>query len=64
MPVRNGTGPDGRGVGRGLGRGLKPGKGPGGNCICPECGTKVPHQPGTPCTVIKCPDCGNKMTRE
>ncbi len=64
MPGKNGTGPLGRGAGRGLGGGLKPGKGPGGNCICPSCGVRIPHQPGNPCTTIKCPDCGANMTRE
>jgi hypothetical protein len=38
--------------------------GPGGNCICPDCGKKVPHTRGTPCNKRKCPDCGTQMTRE
>jgi hypothetical protein len=40
------------------------GRGPGGNCICLKCGTKVPHQPGTPCKTMKCPQCGAAMLRE
>jgi hypothetical protein len=40
------------------------GMGSGGNCICPSCGTKVPHQIGVSCNTIKCPKCGGPMTRE
>ncbi len=55
----------GRGPGQGRGQGRMGGKGlgPGGNCRCPSCGTKVPHQRGTPCYKQSCPKCGNKMTR-
>jgi hypothetical protein len=49
------------GGGRG-GRGGQ-GLGPGGQCVCPSCGTKVPHKRGTPCNQIKCPKCGAMMTR-
>jgi cation diffusion facilitator family transporter len=42
-------------------RGL--GLGPGGECICPACGTKVPHQRGTPCFQQRCPKCNTPMTR-
>jgi transposase len=38
--------------------------GPGGNCVCPSCGHKVPHQIGQPCYNVKCPKCGTAMTRE
>jgi hypothetical protein len=30
-------------------------------CTCPNCGAKVDHEPGTPCTEVKCPDCGSMM---
>jgi hypothetical protein len=50
------------GGGRGRGGGF--GSGPGGNCVCPNCGTKQPHQQGRPCYQITCPKCGAKMTRE
>ncbi|WP_456442521.1 hypothetical protein [Caldithrix abyssi] len=56
-----GQGP-GAGKGRGLG-GKRGGLGPAGNCVCPSCGTKVAHQPGTPCTAVKCPKCGAMMVR-
>ena len=46
------------GGGRGIGRGGGAGAGPGGSCVCPQCGTKVPHQPGIPCFQVKCPQCG------
>ncbi len=42
------------------GRGL----GPGGNCVCPDCGYKEPHQQGLPCVQKRCPQCGQMMTRE
>jgi len=68
MPRGNGTGPfnqgPGTGSGRGQGRGGRPGAGPGGNCVCPNCGEKVFHQPGVPCTSVSCPKCNMKMTRE
>jgi hypothetical protein len=58
----------GRGGGRGQGRG--PGRmggskaaGPGGDCICPNCGHRLPHQIGQPCYDSKCPKCGAAMTR-
>jgi predicted RNA-binding Zn-ribbon protein involved in translation (DUF1610 family) len=40
------------------------GAGPGGNCVCPSCGTIVPHEVGTPCYDISCPKCGTKMVRQ
>jgi hypothetical protein len=49
-----------RGQGMGGGRAL----GPGGNCICPNCGQKSPHERGKPCFDMKCPVCGTYMTRE
>ena len=38
--------------------------GPGGNCLCPDCGHRVPHLPGQPCSRSACPLCGALMTRE
>jgi hypothetical protein len=59
----------GRGSDRGGGRG--PGRmggplaaGPGGNCVCPSCGHKAPHQAGVPCYQAQCPKCGAQMIRE
>ena len=51
--------PPGGGRGMGGGRGL----GPGGECVCPNCGEKLPHERGIPCFEIKCPKCGTAMTR-
>ena len=39
------------------------GLGPGGECICPNCGTKVSHRRGVPCYEHRCPKCGQPMTR-
>ena len=75
MPRGDGTGPRGQGpgTGRGRGRGLGAGQGrgrmggfamgPGGNCLCPSCGHTVAHQVGVPCNQVKCPKCGQPMTR-
>ena len=68
MPGGNGTGPVGQGPvagrGQGRGRGGRPGGGPVGNCVCPNCGEKIPHKAGTPCADVECPKCGSKMVRE
>jgi predicted RNA-binding Zn-ribbon protein involved in translation (DUF1610 family) len=44
-------------------RGTRPGAGPGGECVCPSCGARLPHQAGAPCYDISCPKCGTKMVR-
>jgi predicted DNA-binding protein (UPF0251 family) len=48
-----------------IGKGRMGGKaaGPGGECVCPKCNARVPHQRGVPCTQRKCPKCGSQMTR-
>ncbi|WP_455212374.1 hypothetical protein [Kaarinaea lacus] len=37
--------------------------GPIGECICPKCGAKLPHQRSVPCQEERCPQCGAKMLR-
>jgi hypothetical protein len=69
MPKGEGIGPMGPGAGRGLARGSRGRmgdlrKGPVGNCVCPSCGTTVPHQAGVPCYQMTCPKCGTKMVRK
>lgn len=62
-----GRGQGGQGQGRGRGPGRMGGPkaaGPDGNCICPNCGHKVPHKVGQPCYEVNCPECGAQMTRE
>ena len=49
-----------RGEGQGVG-GPRQGEGGPEHCICPECGELVPHEPGTPCTEMKCPKCDSPM---
>ena len=51
-----------RGIGQGAGN--EPGSGPGGNCVCPKCGHKEPHEAGQRCLDRTCPKCGTRMTRE
>jgi len=70
MPRGGGSGRMGGGAGGGRGGGGGRGRmgglamGPGGNCLCPACGHKEPHQRGVPCNQRKCPKCGQLMTRE
>jgi len=40
------------------------GKGPGGYCVCEKCDYKIIHQKGTPCSSLKCPQCGIELKRE
>ncbi len=63
MPFGNRGGQGGRG-GRGRRGGNRQGAGPNGSCVCPKCGTRVPHQIGVPCNSKPCPQCGTQMRRE
>ena len=65
VAMGGGTG-RGEGKGRARGRGRMGGvaAGPGGDCVCPSCGHKTPHQRGVPCVQAKCPECGTNMVRE
>jgi predicted Fe-Mo cluster-binding NifX family protein len=60
-------GPGGRGqkgIGGPGGSGSGAGVGMPGQCICPACGAKAPHERGIPCFQVKCPQCGKTMVRE
>jgi len=39
------------------------GLGPGGECVCSNCGNRIPHKRGIPCYNLRCPKCGSPMTR-
>ncbi|MBN2789264.1 MAG: hypothetical protein JXR69_03670 [Candidatus Delongbacteria bacterium] len=56
----------GQDLGKGGGKGRNNGSalGTGGSCACAKCGAKIPHQQGTPCTQLKCHECGNTLVRE
>lgn len=58
-----GQGSSGEAPGRGGGRGGGCRPGPKGNCLCPACGEKAPHQQGVPCFNLQCPKCGAVMIR-
>jgi predicted Fe-Mo cluster-binding NifX family protein len=53
----------GMGAGRRRGRGGGRGLGPAGECVCINCGARVPHQGGVPCYEQPCPQCGGGMRR-
>lgn len=40
------------------------GEGPGGYCFCEQCGYKINHQRGVPCSELKCPKCGSNLVRK
>ena len=49
--------------GSGLNKGYA-GLGPGGYCVCPNCGYRIEHQRGVPCSNLKCPSCNTPLKRE
>lgn len=34
-----------------------------GECVCPDCDTRIPHPRGVPCRMISCPKCDTAMGR-
>jgi len=40
------------------------GRGVGGDCVCPKCGFKIPHQRGVPCSTLECPNCKINLERK
>lgn len=57
MPGCRGAGRDRRGAHRGRGCHGQ------GVCVCPLCGHRLGHVPGTPCQQLPCPRCGTAMAR-
>ena len=49
-----------RGEGQGVG-GTKQGDGGADMCKCVDCDNEQVHKKGTPCTEMKCEECGGKM---
>lgn len=39
------------------------GRGPGGYCVCPNCGYRIEHKRGTPCSMLQCPNCKINLQR-
>ena len=50
--------------GRGFGWQKKDKLGPGGYCFCPECGEKISHQSGAPCSELTCLKCKISLRRQ
>jgi cation diffusion facilitator family transporter len=40
------------------------GRGPEGDCVCPNCGYKISHQRGVPCSTLQCPNCRANLERK
>jgi len=40
------------------------GSGPDGYCVCQNCGYKMPHERGVPCSTLQCPKCKINLVRE
>lgn len=40
------------------------GKGPDGECVCPQCGYKVSHERGVPCSNLQCCNCKTSLQRK
>lgn len=40
------------------------GRGPAGECVCPRCGYRTPHERGVPCSTVQCPNCETSLQRE
>lgn len=59
-----GFGAGGSGRGGGGRMGGPRAAGPGGNCVCPSCGRRFPHERGVPCYQRECPNCGTRLVRE
>jgi len=38
-------------------------QGSGGWCVCSKCGYKIEHQPGVPCSSLRCPECQINLER-
>ncbi len=48
---------------QGRGRHVRGNAGPGGECGCPACGYREPHESGIPCVERVCPNCRTALVR-
>lgn len=64
LPVQEAEGPENCGKKERRSHGKRAGMGRGGDCICPRCDFRLPHQPGVPCSSLLCPHCEIRMVRE
>ncbi|MFH0729010.1 MAG: NifB/NifX family molybdenum-iron cluster-binding protein [Pseudomonadota bacterium] len=63
MDAKGGKGPGQEGQRPGRKNGPLAG-GPAGDCVCPQCGQRAPHERGIPCIRSNCPKCGAVMARQ
>lgn len=64
LPVQEPEGPENCGKKERRNHRKRAGMGHEGDCICPRCDFRLPHQPGIPCSSLLCPHCEIRLVRE